>query len=157
MAKWGGAVVTALLVVVWIGSGWWGMSYQTTQRWAVQIHSGALLLSCENGTLVTLPMGWRFSGDWQNPRFEWRFAYDEWQSSSGPFFNIGVVQSSIWRVCQIPLWFPTLMLLVLSVASWRFDTLAHRRARQNLCPKCNYDRTGLAAGAVCPECGRLPT
>jgi hypothetical protein len=26
-------------------------------------------------------------------------------------------------------------------------------ARLNLCPKCNYDRAGLAAGAKCPECG----
>jgi hypothetical protein len=24
------------------------------------------------------------------------------------------------------------------------------------CPTCHYDRTGLAAGVVCPECGKLP-
>ena len=29
--KWGGAVVTVLLVVVWIGSGWWGAEYTTRQ------------------------------------------------------------------------------------------------------------------------------
>ena len=28
-----------------------------------------------------------------------------------------------------------------------------RRSRAGKCPECNYDRTGLAAGAVCPECG----
>jgi hypothetical protein len=28
-----------------------------------------------------------------------------------------------------------------------------RRERRNRCVKCGYDRTGLAIGAVCPECG----
>ena len=40
----------------------------------------------------------------------------------------------------------------LAAAARRLDALATRRARLNLCPKCNYDRTGLAATAVCPEC-----
>jgi hypothetical protein len=31
--------------------------------------------------------------------------------------------------------------------------LPTRSAGLNLCPKCNYDRAGLAAGAKCPECG----
>jgi hypothetical protein len=30
------------------------------------------------------------------------------------------------------------------------------RTGRLLCPKCRYDRTGLAAGAVCPECGAVP-
>ena len=33
------------------------------------------------------------------------------------------------------------------------EALSRRRARLNLCRKCNYDRTGLALDAVCPECG----
>ncbi len=48
------------------------------------------------------------------------------------------------------------LIATITAAAWRFDTLARRRASLNLCPKCNYDRTGLAVGAVCPECGRLP-
>jgi len=35
----------------------------------------------------------------------------------------------------------------------RLDMLARRRARIGCCPKCNYDRAGLAPGSVCPECG----
>ncbi len=31
-----------------------------------------------------------------------------------------------------------------------------RRRRAGRCPKCNYDRTGLSSGAVCPECGTAP-
>lgn len=28
-----------------------------------------------------------------------------------------------------------------------------RRARTGRCPKCGYNRFGLGAGVVCPECG----
>ncbi len=33
--------------------------------------------------------------------------------------------------------------------AWR----SSRRRRRGRCANCNYDRTGLAAGVVCPECG----
>jgi hypothetical protein len=50
-------------------------------------------------------------------------------------------------------------LALATVLAWRLDWLdarAARRARLNLCPKCNYDRAGIAKDAVCPECGALP-
>ena len=53
----------------------------------------------------------------------------------------------------MPLWVPALLL---AIAVWRLDTLARLRAKLNLCPKCNYDRAGLAVGAACPECGLKP-
>ena len=30
------------------------------------------------------------------------------------------------------------------------------RIRAGLCLACGYDRAGLAAGSVCPECGKQP-
>lgn len=59
---------------------------------------------------------------------------------------------------QIPLWPLAAGSFLATAIAWRLDTLAHRRARGgvNLCPKCTYDRTGLAADAKCPECGALP-
>jgi hypothetical protein len=56
----------------------------------------------------------------------------------------------------LPLWFLPLVTLLPTVLAWRLDTLAHRRARLNLCPTCNYNRTGLAPRAICPECGTAP-
>jgi len=53
----------------------------------------------------------------------------------------------------VPLWLPAIAVLIPTTIAWRLDSLARRRARLNFCPKCSYDRTGLAAGAVCPECG----
>jgi hypothetical protein len=40
-----------------------------------------------------------------------------------------------------------------TVAAWRYDAEACKREQAHLCPKCNYDRTGIANDAVCPECG----
>ena len=47
-----------------------------------------------------------------------------------------------------------------TLAAWRFDILARRRERVGICPKCGYDRAGIAKDAMCPECGhecRLPS
>ena len=54
------------------------------------------------------------------------------------------------------LWPIALCALGVTAFARYLDTLARRRARIGFCPKCNYDRTGLAAGAVCPECGSAP-
>jgi rubrerythrin len=48
------------------------------------------------------------------------------------------------------------MTAITTALAWRLDTFARRRARLNLCPKCNYDRAGIAGDAKCPECGALP-
>ena len=61
-----------------------------------------------------------------------------------------------WRV-EVPLELPIGLLALVTVAAWRLDTRARRRARLSLCPKCHYDRAGLAATAACPECGATPT
>ncbi len=54
---------------------------------------------------------------------------------------------------HIPIWIVIAPCLLLTVILWRLDTLPLRRAKLNLCPHCNYDRTGLALDAKCPECG----
>ena len=44
---------------------------------------------------------------------------------------------------EIPLWFPLLIVALGTAYFWRRDMIAARRARAGMCPKCNYDRTGL--------------
>jgi hypothetical protein len=53
----------------------------------------------------------------------------------------------------VPLWMPIAPVLLVTAIAWRLDTSARRRARTNHCLRCNYDRTGLPIGTVCPECG----
>lgn len=52
-----------------------------------------------------------------------------------------------------PIWQPLAVALLATATAWWLDTLARRRGRPGLCPTCQYDRTGLPPGAVCPECG----
>jgi len=56
----------------------------------------------------------------------------------------------------VPIWGVVAVMTVFSIGMWRYDAIARRRERAvglNLCPKCNYNRAGLASGAKCPECG----
>jgi hypothetical protein len=136
--KWGGAAVTVLLVVVWIGSGWWewfvpfpgggnfgmisgGFEYDA---WP-QGRTGITVHRCADG---------RFHLWWWPPR---------WHGSSGDL--------AVW----VAGWIPVIPVLACTICAWCFDAQVRRRARGglNLCPKCNYDRAGIAADAVCPECG----
>jgi len=57
---------------------------------------------------------------------------------------------------DVPLWFPLILAILPTAFAWRLDTLARRRARVGLCAHCHYDRRGLVAGVVCPECGGGP-
>ena len=57
------------------------------------------------------------------------------------------------RIIVVPFWVPAAACLIASALAWRLDTLATRRAKLGMCPKCSYSRTGLAASAPCPECG----
>ena len=59
-----------------------------------------------------------------------------------------------------PLWFGfalnTICFAALAWGVWRGPSVIrrHRRRRAGWCVGCGYDLKGLAAGAVCPECGR---
>ena len=143
--KWGGAVVTVLLVVVWIGSGWWGVFWLSEcfpvkgESWCVSVEAaaGTLVLRWEReATDGPLP-GWAFG----RPYGPFRWGFD-----ARLFKDIGTVET--------PLWIPPVVSGAIWLWVWVVDSRARRRAPLNLCPKCNYDRTGLAIGAKCPECGQ---
>jgi hypothetical protein len=142
--KWGGAAVTVLLVVVWIGSGWYSplIADKRFNPSGGGYTSNAMSVS-EGCVMVTFAQGGEFKNvifdfSWRPAKLRYRFVVKR--------FGHG------WCVV-VPVWAPTAVCLVACVTAWRLDTLASRRARLNLCPKCHYDRAGLAAGAKCPECG----
>ena len=135
--KWGGAGVAVLLVVVWAISCWWGIAYWTTGGALGGIQTGCLWFQ-RLPPSIRRPPGLNMEAVANSPGCLWWFSHisNAWASSLG-----------------IPIWAITLPVGTITVAAWRLDTLARRRARLNLCPKCHYDRAGLAPGAVCPECG----
>jgi hypothetical protein len=128
--KWGGAAVTLLLVVVWIGSGWvWFQS--SLGRWSFNVGRGFFSIAY----FADFPPQYRCSaGANDHAEFIWKPSHCE-------------------TAAILPLWMAVVPALLVTLAAGRLDTLARRRARPNLCPKCNYDRAGIAKDAVCPECG----
>jgi hypothetical protein len=139
--KWGGAAVTLLLVVVWIGSAVYPSLY---------LLSSGVQCGAADGCMVA---GRLQFPKWMSPRTGWYFSKPQWELWWLPSWS----RSGAYWECFIPLW-PIVFIAALSTATaWRLDTLARRRAKLNLCPTCHYDRTGLAPTALCPECGRAAT
>jgi hypothetical protein len=137
--KWTGAAVTVLLLVVWIGSGWWGLWWWNSGGDCAAVAMGSVVMGTQDYPVPASATG--LSIEHSVPKsFRWWF----WSSDhNGP---------TAWQVF-IPLWLPLSGMLLATAIAWRLDTLARRRAQLNLCPKCTYDRTGLAPNAKCPECG----
>ncbi len=137
--KWGGAALTVLLVVVWIGSMWWGVLLPLSSADTLAIEAGsASIQHAPRMVSLIAPDGWILARTSEPFHFK-----PSWESVP-----------PTWKL-DIPLWFLALPASTTAAAAWHLDARAHRRARLNLCPTggCNYDRTGLAGDAVCPECG----
>jgi hypothetical protein len=143
--KWGGAAVTLLLVVVWIAS----CGYHP----GIYIRPGAVVSLAVGG--IDIYWDDHFRSGIQPALFEGRrltFATGRVRAFRGSW-----EVSSTFGLVLIPLW-PLIALGCVSTGvAWRLDALARRRARLNLCPKCHYDRAGIAADAKCPECGSAPS
>ena len=139
--KWGGAVVSVLLVVVILWSVPYIATCQMKTRFGVTLACGRVSVSDEGRLGTSFSPGcWVRNNPWSG--LLWNFEH----------MDIGYLQ-----VYAAPLWPAPTLSLTLACIAWYLDTIARRRARLNLCRKCNYDRTGLAVGAVCPECGNLST
>jgi ssDNA-binding Zn-finger/Zn-ribbon topoisomerase 1 len=144
--KWGGAAVTVLLVVVWIGSGWcgqddlvlWSNTELRDHSWASIVHGGFT-----TGRWREEPFAFYLDVAWDlPPREPWRLTLLPWWFRS----------KFAWQVA-VPLWPVVACAAACTLGGWCMDGRAAARMRAHLCPKCNYDRAGLVKGAVCPECG----
>jgi hypothetical protein len=145
--KWGGVAVTVLLVVVWIVSGTWTLGWVSRAGYQIALHHGAILMQYSPSTIDAAAVeGWRGQRAATHP--------------AGMMFNY-VCAPRCGSFAPVPGWYviapvviPIVVVGVGSLIAWRFDTLAHRRARLNHCSNCNYDRAGIEKNAVCPECGQ---
>jgi hypothetical protein len=142
--KWGGAAVTVLLVVVWIGSGWWGVIW-SHGRVSVGLEMG-------RANFYYFPNGGLFLDGYQRTHFAQ--AASNWRYLLGrPFPDWGGSSAPPQRWLSVPLSWFVLASVLSTTITMRLDAKARRRERPHLCPNCHYDRAGLAADAKCPECG----
>jgi hypothetical protein len=137
--KWTATIVSALIILWWVPSGWYGW-YIHGGRTIVSSGQGSIWLSYYNGGPQSFEAGLRKTG----PQWDWSFAYGRWDSKR--------VAMTHWTI-QSPLWIPFLLFAIPTALLWRRDHILTKRARANHCPKCEYDRVGLAATDPCPECG----
>lgn len=137
---WGGAAAAMVLIALWVVSGHRGFVAVKSGWCGVYLASGKVAIYAVEPTAPTqFRMG---SGllpharDW-NP---WAFAL--------------TLTKNRWPV-GIPLWALVVLAVLVAAGAWRLDVLARRRRGVVSCPKCGYDRAGLAAGLACPECGAV--
>jgi hypothetical protein len=129
-----------VLLAALIGSGWRHIGWQNSRGSHTGLEEGALCIG------ATGPFA---SAD----------SFDRWFIAERPFSLRWLPDWSFgwpgWYVI-VPLWIPLVMILAFTVAAWRLDAAARRRASADLCMKCGYDRSGLAPDGACPECGAGP-
>ena len=137
--KWAGLVMGVVMVAAWVASVRPSFLLIVSNEWSVYIDVGWIGIA----RFPTVPKGWEsYAG-----------GYD-YEQPPKTLHDIAIwgVRFSYWRL-WMPIWLPLSCILLPTAAAWRLDALARRRARTTQCFKCSYDRRGLAAGAVCPECG----
>jgi hypothetical protein len=170
--KWGGAAVTVgrWLAPWWLFAAFVGASFVWLKSKSpvvsltlfasapyVILGAGAafsrLCVSPERGPLWTaIPAiliavyhGWLLSGYVHDPDYPTPRPGSELYFSADQATGISYILSGAF--------FSFLALLWLVLIFWKPRLRPWRVRDDRLCPKCDYGRTGLAAGAVCPECG----
>ncbi len=145
--KWGGAGLSVVLLVVWIASARWKVEWTSEGTIRVAIAYGSCIVADydRQREVFAQMKAMGLAHTWEvvavDGPFHWWF-----HALTAP----GV------RVVHLPLWLPCLLSLLATAAAWRADAKYLRRVREGGCPACGYDRAGLAAGSLCPECGKQP-
>jgi len=153
MVKWSATVGAALLVVLWAWSQYRFVWWIPGENTMVEAVSGRV------GFAPTDPVDesksrWRWS---TGPNLvqlptAWSFGRNRWIDP----YSIAPTSEFVGHFYWVPVWPGVLVLSLVAGALWVLDARASRLAQAGLCPRCNYDRVGLAKGAVCPECGSPP-
>lgn len=150
--KWAGAVVALAIAVAWIASVWWTLCvyagpFASGGEWRLIFARSNLVLDRD---LVTGPP-WK--GDTvRTICIPNQYVEKNFLGHGLPTFDNGTTiysstRKQVWAL-TVPFWIPFAAIAIPTLWLWR-----PARRFKNGCPTCGYSREGLAAGAVCPECG----
>ena len=103
---------------------------------------------------ASLPLSIATKSTW----FDWTFGGDPPETTNALVFRVAlrrpVVGGSVERVEGVLLMWPIALAALVSGATLVvMGRRVARRARLGYCPACNYNLSGIAVGAACPECG----
>lgn len=153
--------------VVWIASGWMGITRDVGKRtWSVSRGGWSVM-----DRPVARTQGWTF-----NSPEEWTPSWQMWhgwesrdESGVDPGLTVNIrLMRGLYRYWSIRGRTPGFGYDVHAVALWpvpvllcgsgawllRSGLITRRRAQANACAKCGYSLAGLDPAAACPECGK---
>lgn len=123
--------------------------YAISQRWELGLNDDGRVFTVSRGVVH---MAWPMEEYEYTPLVSIGRCSSNFRIGMPSFTEIPSSRSSsgFWIVV-LPLWMPFLLGLGLAA-----PVLLHMRRMRfgNVCPACDYDRTGLPDDAVCPECGK---
>lgn len=137
---WGGAVVTVLLVVVWVVSVFCYCGYFKAGR-IIGLYNAKFVVTSHVNMKPAKYDGWHIGQQGSSD------AWDDWFD-----FQTNYARGRV----LVPLWPFVLASLSITLAAWRLDAMARRRDRLTFCTKCRCDRRSVAAEEACPACGESP-
>lgn len=138
--KWFGAAASLLLLSLWLMSLW-----KIIYWWD------------GSGSNATITRGYLGIVYGQHIPLSNIFNSSHWTISQSPpvpsvwSFNLSIAN----RFLIIPLWAPFILSFMFTLLAWQRDRALSLRARQRVCPHCNYNLSGLPPTAKCPECGSI--
>ncbi len=100
-------------------------------------------------------ISWTWLDDLPGYTFASRFTFLRWRPGVGTTAML-LSRGQRWYL-DLPLWIVLIPALAVAALAWRTHALRMQAIRNRACPWCEYDLRGLAADAMCPECGRPST
>jgi len=142
-----------------IDDGYWSNSYQVAVGAVYRAHNNAPEPGSYglHGWRLTkrVSVWWSAAGGFSGGRYGERLGEMRWWISHPEYF-LHTPGSQYYQpepFGWIPLWVPAVGSGLVWLAGRRLSVPV---GAEGECAECGYDRAGLAAGAVCPECGAEP-
>ncbi len=159
--KWGGAAATVLLVVVWVGSARYYADWNNARDTHVALEAGRIVIGRDPYVRVFAALRDRPTESnvaYANGKYREARRHALLPHRLGSFtitwrFNHFMSNGAWW--VWVPLWMIWMPVAAVTLLAWLTDIGNRRRSRRRrgFCAICGYDRAGIPADAVCPECG----
>jgi hypothetical protein len=148
VVKWATAVLAGVLLITWIGSGWYQVGRSEIVfmgDWTVWTLADGQIRYTAMPSLPgesSMPNWWM-----RRQQFKVRFGW-----------HVGRIRYTVAPRSSevlVPLWAPSVLAIGVACVAWRVDARARRRERVGLCVKCGYDLAASSSQTPCPECGKV--
>jgi hypothetical protein len=163
--KWGGLVVTVMLAVLWIASGW-GVAGVGGPGFGVYFTEGDFQVGWwPPGSIDNMsPTSFDAEFDFRRPALfrpqglvtlvtaSSDLVPLTWDVAEGfPLYPSAPTPKGTARSISVHAWFLPVLSIIPSAIAWHRDRSLARRLKQGHCPHCAFDLTGLAQSAPCPD------